>query len=44
MIDRRRFAGTVLIVAVCTLMTLTAITQACRSPFFQEWIWRVFDY
>jgi hypothetical protein len=27
MIDRLRFAGTVLIVAVCTVMTLTAITR-----------------
>ena len=28
MIDRLRFAGTVLIVAVCTVMTMVAITQA----------------
>jgi len=28
MIDRLRFAGTVLIVAVCTVMTMTAITRA----------------
>lgn len=28
MIDRLRFAGTVLIVAVCTMMTLTVITRA----------------
>ena len=27
MIDRLRFAGTVLLVAVCTAMTLTAITR-----------------
>lgn len=28
MIDRLRFAGTVLIVAVCTMMTLTADHEA----------------
>lgn len=28
MIDRLRFAGTVLIVAVCVVMTMTVITRA----------------